>query len=232
MYDWVVHQYPSLATSSSRLCHAAARKASSATPSEQQEAWLNFPNLNCISTLQAENLDNVSRLSKIQPPCRSHPVPALSKPRTYSSCLISMHSLMMLGLQEACESPSHTRMITQGNHLHRDHYFVGGHLLLEPKGHKASFLAKPILLGLLGRPIHNSQRQGPRLRIFQGQGLPSHYWEGNMAHSQHQLDVMGNHELSPLMLYASHLFTRLHGLKNTLLAGLAPSCRKVEHYSG
>ena len=24
---------------------------------------------------------------------------------------------------------------------------------------------------------------------------------------------MGNHELSPLMLYASHLFTRLHGLK-------------------
>ena len=45
-------------------------------------------------------------------------------------------------------------------------------------------------------------------------------------------NVMGNHELSPLMLYASHLFTRLHGLKNTLLAGLAPSCRKVEHYSG
>ena len=37
---------------------------------------------------------------------------------------------------------------------------------------------------------------------------------------------MGNHELSPLMLYASHLYTRLHWLKNTLLAGLAPSCRK------
>ena len=38
---------------------------------------------------------------------------------------------------------------------------------------------------------------------------------------------MGNHELSPEMLYASHLFTRLHGLKNTLLAGSYPSCRKV-----
>ena len=58
--------------------------------------------------------------------------------------------------------------------------------------------------------------------------------------------VMGNHELSPLMLYASHLFTRLHGLKNTLLAGLASSSRKpsssnqpfvfsadkIQHYMG
>ena len=52
-------------------------------------------------------------------------------------------------------------MITQGNHVLHDHYFMGGRLMLKPKGDKASFTVKHTSLGLLGRPILNSQQQGP-----------------------------------------------------------------------
>ena len=94
----------------------------------------------------------------------------------------SLHSLVGGSLQETHQHYWCTRMITQGNHALHDHYFMGGRLMLKPKGDKASFLAKPTSLGLLGRPILNSQQQGP-LRPYQGQGL-------TMAHSKQPLNYL------------------------------------------
>ena len=96
--------------------------------------------------------------------------------------MFNLHSLIGFSLQETHQDASCTRMITQGNHVYHDHYFVGGRLVLEPKGDKASFIVKPTSLGLLGRPILNSQLQGP-LRPSQGQGLI-------MAHSKQPLTYL------------------------------------------
>ena len=100
----------------------------------------------------------------VESPPYHHTVPTWNECQGHLSCLEHVHSYMRLSLQEACDKTPHTRLITQGNQWHHDHHPTGGYLLLEPKGHKASFLAKPTLLGLLGRPICNSQHQGLQLR--------------------------------------------------------------------